>query len=644
MKKIRIQNDIDIVVELKDEKGEVIQPQSLRNIAVVLSTGLKKHKVEDFTLLSNGVGFRFKASEQARTGVYNISVIAETADGRAFATDVCKAFELVACSCEAGGEAGEVETVTLDVEATFDITAWGSQDLSEYAKLTDIPKTLTALENDGHFIQFSEYPLRIDIADNSVTFENGIKPENDWYGNYYGLTLFIDGKKDYYGAYNTIPVVPDSGIWKEGARMLIYATSYRFLYTIAYMSDNSFAVLGKNITEDGGGSVSAGAFKIAGKLNIAGSANQGSYAVNDIKVAQNKLTETNEIAFYLITDAIGQLPSSTSSARVTEAAARQLQLASPNSTVQGLLDRFTKDVAISGFGVNVGDLIALTRVKVKVADLGNAIGVDLSLLGSTEVEMYQYKIICTNDAKPYGHLGIAEGVAGLMSAWDKTEVNKIRGIEQTVNNALPKNDLLPSRWEANMNNALQTGVYPWCTLGRPVGSTGAYTCIVKRTSTNDGSFDTIEQTAYGREGELGQVYKRIIFYKSDGTDTQYGDWIEVSRPLPIVVNNVVFTSVGYEPKTLLLNDMEDLLRRPVYVNSVSSKNRCFVALDPYEDKVLLSQRLGNNQVRISEVTEGLTTRYGYYNYQTQSTFTPSQMTKEEIIEVARVYPQLNIPI
>jgi hypothetical protein len=124
MEKIRINNDIDIVVELKDKAGEVIQPQSLRNIAVVLSTGLKKHKVEDFTLLSNGVGFRFRASEQARTGVYDISVTAETADGRAFATDVCKAFELVACSCEAGGEAGEVEVESVNVVATFAITAF----------------------------------------------------------------------------------------------------------------------------------------------------------------------------------------------------------------------------------------------------------------------------------------------------------------------------------------------------------------------------------------------------------------------------------------------------------------------------------------------------------------------------------------
>lgn len=252
--------------------------------------------------------------------------------------------------------------------------------------------------------------------------------------------------------------------------------------------------------------------RLGGVINLAD--------VESVKAAQTDLPDTNTITLYIVGDGNGVVPSSTPSVRVPETVARRLQLASPNGTVQALISTLTKDVAISGFGVNVGDLIALTRVKVKVADLGKAIGVNLSLLGDTEIEMYQYKIISTNDAKPYGYEDIAEGVAGLMSAWDKTEVNKIP-------NLLPRADQLPSRWAGNMNNALQTGVYPWCTLGRPTGSTGAYTCIVKRTSTNDGIYDTIEQTAYGRETELGQVWKRIIFEKSDGTDTQYNEWVRI---------------------------------------------------------------------------------------------------------------------
>ena len=258
---------------------------------------------------------------------------------------------------------------------------------------------------------------------------------------------------------------------------------------------------------------------IKGKINL--------HNINEIKTAQSLLTQTNEVAFYLITDDQGKIPSKQSCYVVYSENVRQLQLTSPNITTNAALAIATLKVTIDAIGVNVGDLIALTRVRVKVSDLIAALGISLNL--SDEVEIYQYKIFSTNDAKPGGHSEAFTGVAGLMSPWDKGQVNKISGIESTANNALPKNDLLPSRWEANMNNALQTGVYPWCDLGRPAGSTGHYTCIVNRTSTDDGTFNTIEQTAYGREGELGQVYKRIIFEKTDGTDTQFGEWIKVSN-------------------------------------------------------------------------------------------------------------------
>lgn len=246
----------------------------------------------------------------------------------------------------------------------------------------------------------------------------------------------------------------------------------------------------------------------------------------DVSNTQQLLKKTNEVKFFLISDSKRSLPSSETCYTVPSDVATQLGLASPNWTVQASLNLL--GITLPSFGVNVGDLIALTRVKVKVADLASAIGKDLSILGDTEIEVYQYKILNTNDAKAYGYNGVAEGVAGLMSPWDKAQVNKIEGVEALANAALPKADALPSRWDANMNNALETGVYPWCTLGRPSDSTGAYTCIVKRTSTDDGSYDTIEQTAYGREDELGRVFKRIIFVKNDGTDNQYGEWLEIT--------------------------------------------------------------------------------------------------------------------
>lgn len=160
-------------------------------------------------------------------------------------------------------------------------------------------------------------------------------------------------------------------------------------------------------------------------------------------------------------------------------------------------------------GANVGDLLFVVKKTI------------------TLIQRIVCRIIPLNDAKPDSDGYI--GTEGIVTVNDKKQINKIADIETTANKALPKSDQLPSRWASNMNEALQTGLYPWCTLGRPTGSTGAYTCLVQRTSTNDGAYDTVEQTAYGREAELGRVFKRIIFIKTDGTDNQYGEWIEISN-------------------------------------------------------------------------------------------------------------------
>ncbi len=191
----------------------------------------------------------------------------------------------------------------------------------------------------------------------------------------------------------------------------------------------------------------------------------------------------NGIALYLVTDDEGNLPSLKGQTYITV----------PASTA--LLFGQTK-----AFGVSVGDLLAVTKKGCRVIPL--------------------------NDAKAATDSFV--GAVGLESVWDKGQINKIAGIEQTANAALPKTSQLPHLGESNMNNALATGVYPWCTLGRPAGSTGAYTCIVEKTSTLDNNgYDTIVQTAFGREAELGKIYKRIIF-KHSGGEIQYGDWVDVS--------------------------------------------------------------------------------------------------------------------
>jgi hypothetical protein len=269
--------------------------------------------------------------------------------------------------------------------------------------------------------------------------------------------------------------------------------------------------------------------------------------IENIKTAQNNLSNTNQVSFYIITDNNGKLPSKTTCVDLSADIIKQLSLTSPNSLVNITLKAAHGRINVSPIGVNVGDMIALTRVKVSASDLIEMLGISLDL--TSEIEIYQYRIISFNDAKAPNTNGITNGVMGLMTPSDKVRINKIDGIIENI---------LPSKWANNMNEALETGVYPWCTLGRPSGSTGAYTCIVKKTSTNDGNYDTIEQTAYGREGELGQIYKRIIFYKIDGTDTQYHNWrriddhIEASDALYDVIEHTgnTFDQQTFEPNVL----------------------------------------------------------------------------------------------
>lgn len=155
--------------------------------------------------------------------------------------------------------------------------------------------------------------------------------------------------------------------------------------------------------------------------------------------------------------------------------------------------------------VNVGDIIAV---------IGNK-----TILGITKV----CRVIPLNDAKA----GLTDGI---MTKADKSLLTSMSTNVVELRDIINTKLALKSYSKPNMNNALESGVYPWCTLGRPAGSTGAYTCIVQKSFDADsGGYYTIEQTAYGREGELGQVYKRIIFQKNDGSDTQYGEWQAISN-------------------------------------------------------------------------------------------------------------------
>ena len=151
-----------------------------------------------------------------------------------------------------------------------------------------------------------------------------------------------------------------------------------------------------------------------------------------------------------------------------------------------------------------------------------------------EVSFGQYNATGPRTAFSIG-VGTGEDVrknALEVSTSGNTYLYGVGGYDGTnADTAVPVNHLdQPSRGDENMNECLQTGFYPWCTLGRPSGATGAFSLAVRRSTTPDyQGYYTVEQTCYGREAELGQVWTRMVFDKggSASSDTDYMEWVRV---------------------------------------------------------------------------------------------------------------------
>lgn len=217
---------------------------------------------------------------------------------------------------------------------------------------------------------------------------------------------------------------------------------------------------------------------VRGTIPLTGSINLTTESIASLGIKYAKVAN-NSLNFYVIADSSGKLPSSETRINI-------------NSSITSL---------VGAEGANVGDIFVVGKLDLKPV----------------------YKVIPLNDAKAAN--SEFKGTQGVVTPWDKQQINKVASIESTANAA--RNNL-PTYGESNMNNALRTGFYPWCTLGRPDGSTGAYTLLTLASTTQDSAgYTTIEQTAYGRQNdELGKVFKRIIFKK--GSEVQFGDWLDVT--------------------------------------------------------------------------------------------------------------------
>lgn len=264
--------------------------------------------------------------------------------------------------------------------------------------------------------------------------------------------------------------------------------------------------------------IQRGASLIKGTLNITNE--------NDINTAQSELIKSGEVVFYLVTDSYGKLPSKNQNAvNLTSNIIKKLNYSSPNSTINSTLNTILNNTTFDDIGVNVGDIIALARVSVSVTDLLEALGISSTLLSGT-IEMYQYKVWNTYDAKPSGYKNpdgsiIPNGVSGLATPNDKDLLSKFPEKLNII-------DRLPTIAgnDFNMDDCLETGIYPWCASGRPNGATGHFTLVVQKASSPDYNNNyTVHQTAYGREADEGKIYNRVIFV--NGSNKEYHAWVRV---------------------------------------------------------------------------------------------------------------------
>lgn len=283
-----------------------------------------------------------------------------------------------------------------------------------------------------------------------------------------------------------------------------------------------------------------------------------------VKAAQNGLGE-NEVRFFVISDSEGKIPSKQKCYDVPSDVVRQMSLKTGNSIV----DLALSNVEVEPIGVSVGDLIALTKVSVKLSDLAEAVGVNISLSGS--ILIYQHKIIHTSGAREENYEeGCTKGVYGLLSPWDKM---------------LIEGSAKPTRYGYghNPDDMLLSGVLAY-TSATIDGVTANWTIFVDCSASPDGGgFFHLTQTAVGRDsGNLGEVYMRLGYYQKGGAAT-FTPWRHTTG------SGSGSGSGGYEPP------VGGIPRADLSDDVQASLGKADTALqEALSENLLLNARFGNN--------------------------------------------------
>lgn len=236
----------------------------------------------------------------------------------------------------------------------------------------------------------------------------------------------------------------------------------------------------------GGGAASAG---LSGQLSLVD--------LDSVKVAQKGLID-NEVRFYVIADSEGRLPSKQKCYDATSEVIRQLSLKTGNAIIDALLD----NMEVEPIGVCVGDLIAVTKVPVSIADLANNFGITIPLSGT--ISIFQYKILHTNGARVPSSEESIYGVDGLLKGYDKMVFER---------------SSKPTKYGYGtpLDECLESGVLAY-TSAEIGGITANWSVFVDCAATPDGSgyYHLFQKAVCRDEPNTGKIFERFGYYHGSG--------------------------------------------------------------------------------------------------------------------------------
>ena len=193
MEKIRKGNDITVLWEIYAVSGGTERPYDLsgRNLTLYLRSPFGKEKVQSYSIEANTIRFTFYGKDQSHIGKYSLTLVENEGVEGMHTLDECDAFELVSCSCKAGGEPeSKVEMIILGLKGTMTMAA-GMVEIDDYLSTTSknavqnkvitaalekkaeqsaVPTKTSQLKNDSSFITKNEVP---DPDWNASTYKEG---------------------------------------------------------------------------------------------------------------------------------------------------------------------------------------------------------------------------------------------------------------------------------------------------------------------------------------------------------------------------------------------------------------------------------------------------------------------------------------